>query len=699
MAAAHKNVEVAKKALAGLDMEQEDTFVIPRHLTTDRRVLESNKPQMGIAQTGVPTARPRSFFAKTLVNAAYPKLPITGFASQERVGEAMKARVFASGGTECTLGRIQKAYPARGVRPRLPVSALEAEAAMGRCGLVMEHLPAPALVPYPIVALPGQVSVTVNPNSDNGFPVLGKWGDPKAAQMCYELAMTVRQEIDKMGGDAWRWLRTAEKSKPYLVAVRGKAKGDYYSQDKVVGARMRFYNAFPRQVMLNMQTATQVMEQNARSVVSGVDVHSGMGVSLTHGGAGAMVEALEEQLKAHGWAYVHVGDDSWVIVRVGDKLIMFALDCSNFDLTQHGLVTEEVHKAFRRQLRCIDPVAADLWYAYARERLVVVVDAVVRRWKHAGPSGMPLQSKVNDVLMDVLINRLRGAVRTWTEPIVAEAVERVAADMGFSVKLEQYTELAAESIVDFLQREPFLFVGYYFHVRGGEVRVCADIPRTFAQVPYPSAGWTREKKDLQIIEAMRLGSISLNLGLPPADVEAAVQTFRDGAKNLVRDTLARFGDQVDERLRWAVQESPFGATTVPSLAGLLRALDRDPKLLWQPEAPLPATSQFVALTWADSVAEEEEREEAQYGVSYRRPRADLSVRAVQLPKVPAHTHPSTSRNDGRPAPTAVWGPPREARQPVALPGRRTRRRDGLAMREFHDALEDEWQEESSDDFL
>lgn len=693
-ARAYKKAENVIEVLSGLDMELSRSFVIPREHTVDERVRLSKGPAMALAKTGVPSARVRSAFAKALINRAYGALPAEGPFGKEAVGKAMAGKVYVDAGTEGALGRIALAYPRVSDRPRAPVSAAEASGAMERCGLRMDQLPLPALRPYPLIAQEGEASITVNPNADNGFPVLGKWTTPDAAVMCMELAVAVRRELERVE-DVGAWLRQAEADRPWLVACRGKAKGDYYSQEKVVEARMRFYNAFPRQMLMNMQIATQVLEQNSSNILSGVG-HSGIGISLVRGGCGDLVKALDAQLRKDGYAYVHVGDDSWVIIRRGGELIMFALDCSNFDLTQHGDVTREVHVAIRKQLERIDVKAARLWEAYARERLVVVVGAHVRRWKHAGPSGMPLQSKVNDVLMDVMINRLLaklGGTELLTAARVDLAVREAAASMGFVAKLEQFGVTRAQSLYEALERNPFLFIGYYFHVRDGEVRVFSDVPRTYAQVPFPTMKWHKTGRDLAIMEAMRLGSISLNLGRPLAELDESFDAFRREAVAHVKRAIEIFGDTDDARIRWAVGENVFGAEVVPSLSGLLKAMERPIEWLWTKELPMPHVSSFLPLdykSWADEVIEEEKREAELVGLSIARPLPDLSVRPARITQSREPTHPPTIANSGRPPPTAVWGPNKAPRDTTeGAPSRRARRRDGIAMRDFHQMLEEE----------
>lgn len=703
LAKSYQAIEAAQRLLAKLDMEVAPAIVIPKEMTMDKGLQAKAGIPLATAKKGVPVARIRTDTAKTLVNRVFGKLPDSGLFSREAVGAAMKGKVLVDAGTEGALGRLALAYPqAGGRRPARPVTRAEAAQAKVRCGLDFAAMPEAAMRRFPLLSTDLEAGVTVNPSSDNGFPVLAKWNTPGAAELCMRLAVSVRAELEK-SPDVGAWLRAKEIEQPWLVAVRGKAKADYYAQEKVTEARMRFYNAFPRQMMLIMQQATQVLEKNALHI--GVaPVHSGIGLTMVRKGADTLVKALQAQLDRSERAYVHVGDDSWVVVRRDGKIYMFALDASNFDLTQHGDVTMAVHEELRGELRRVDKVSAELWFQYARERLVVVTGTQVRRMKHAGPSGMPLQSKVNDMLMDVMVTRALDDLEygVLTEDRIAAAVEKAGSDMGFVVRLEQFWEGEAESLVDALEQVPFLFIGYYFHVRNGTVRCCADIPRTMAQLPYPALKWVELKKTLMVTEAVRLGSICLNLGMPTAALEPAFAEFRAAAIELLEKTLEVHGDQAGEDMKWALQDNPFvnsedePAFDVPSLQGLLKAVRKDPALLWltRPVELLPESQEMVAssvlvpVTWADQVEEEEETEAQAAGGTAVRP-TEIKVRGIRLPSGVRPTHPPTMMNDGRPPPTAVWLPDRpKARQvdPTLSAGKKARRKDGILRREYHDAL-------------
>lgn len=692
-----KKPEKVAELLAGKDMQVARSFYVPKEHTVCSAVLRKNGPALGLAKTGVPNIRQSNPWATKVVNRAFIHLPdeaLEPLWTRHKVGEAMKNKIMVDAGTEGSLGRLKKAYPGMEV-PKQPITVREAMRSLRSSGLYMGSRTRDELRPYPLFPVEGEKGVMVNPNSGNGFPVLGKWSDPLAAKKVQGLTMGLKAEMDRMApAQIPAWYEELMEKRPWLVALKGKTKGDYYAPDKVMRGEMRFYNEFPRQLMLIMQTATQVLEQNSQSIFDDVSSHSGIGISLTYGGAQKLVDRLQEQLDANGWAFVHVGDDSWVLKKVEDQIVMFALDCSNFDLTQHATVTKTVHRAIADELARVDERAAELWHCFARRRMVVVSGACVMIWDHAGPSGMPLQSKVNDVLMDVMIRRalalLEDATLEGLEEKVAQAVHTAGTDMGFSVKLEQCSVLPAQTVMDAIALRPFLFIGYYFHVKDGRVAVCCDVARTFAQLPFPSAGWQEGKKRIQAMEAMRLGSIVMNFGVPPVCLERAFDAFKTAACELVDEAL-RDGDVSDPKLRWAVQEQAWGATVEPSLKGLQRVLaERDLFAFWMEPKPVPQpATRPEPESWADEVEEEERATETRYTA---RPRMGPAPKPTPTRRGDVPTHPPTLANFGRPPPTAVWGPPKAPRV----------RRDEIVDRirrnldQEDERWEDEWEEEEDE---
>lgn len=672
-----------QKRLEGLDMQLAKSFNIDKQYCVEPAVLNKMGPALATAKLGALALRVRSGYAFQMGNAAWKEMPEEGVFGRGQVRTRVLETFFADGGVENTLGRVQLAYPKVGERPTHPPTRAEAQRALHGSGISLARLSDDALAPYPLYPTEvGGKSVSVNPKSSNGLPVLGKFETPGAADRVLGLAAGFRKELTRAAATTTgvaAWKERMEATNPQMVACLGKAKSDYYKVGKLTAGMLRFYNVLPRQIALNMQVATQPLE--ALALPFGAGSNSGHGVTLHHGGAAELVAELDRRLALEGRAFVHVGDDSWVLVKVREKICMFALDCSNFDLTQHSAVTSEVHAAIHRQLARIDAPAADLWLAYARSRLVVVAGSVVRKWPHAGPSGMPLQSKVNDMLMDVLIERALERNVDWTDAgAVDECLMGVGRGMGFAVRVEQHSAATATSVIGALEQNPFLFVGYYFFVREGGVRVFADWARQLAQLPYPGLKWMKSDKELKIIEAMRLGCFVQSLGTPPPALDAAMSAMRQFAIGLLETVLDHFGDQSDERLRWAVGESPLGPATSPSLSGLRNVLLLGDRRLWL-EKPLARPAE-VRAAWADIVEQEEEE---QVAARERVPTArGPALRPIVVPPRPPTTHPATARNDGRPPPTAVWAPPKAPRR---LAGDR---RGGRVLRD-----EDEWSEEDS----
>jgi hypothetical protein len=484
---------------------------------------------------------------------------------------------------------------------------------------------------------------------------------------------------DKVNG-VWNWIRKLEKTHPHLVAFKGKCKADTYSQEKIESFMLRFYNALPKQFVLIMQTVTQVLEEQSSNVLENTTSRSMHGVTLVRGGAEKLIQALDAQARSNnGQAYVHCGDDTMIHIITDNGVVMFSLDCSNFDITQHGMATLRIHQKLRDELAAVDPVAAQVWYALARERIVVMMSQLTAKWKHAGPSGMPLQSKVNDMLMDVCVQRLLEMCLDWEDrEMVDKFAQLVGRGMGLSIRLEDYEFVpGAKSVKEALAQKAFLFVGSRFHVREGYTYVCADIPRTYAQFPYPSLKWEKDKESLLLTEAIRCGSIAMNLGYPPEDLEASVEAFRKGCEKLLETAIRKFGANVEsERLRWAVQANPtMGDADVPlpSLEGLLFALRNWKNLFGRPAEPeslgeeLPHTTvhmhKAADLSWADAVDLEEQKEIlAAGGKLILRYQPKLAVlKQARLTYRQAPTHKTTAANWGRPPPTAVWGPDKPKR--------------------------------------
>jgi len=734
--------ETVQFALSSLAMAPQPAVAVQSRFCLDP-AYQGNRP-FYIAKTGRTSLRVRSAHAVTLLAKVVPMLPqqhvqtqyVDGIGvsrsedegrfTKSAVTKVMENKVYADAGTGLTLGRLGKYYPRAGSTIARPFTTEEAEIALQNCGLV---------APTNLRKITLE-EVRMNHKADNGLPVLGNLDTPGAAGMVLGLAKSVLDALahpQARGLEGVRkWYDNAIEQTPWLVAFLGKAKADYYAPSKIRGQEMRFYNALPRQILAVLQTVTQPFEQSARNALTlREDMYDGFrtaqGVSLVRGGAENLVAALQQQLEERGFGALHVGDDSWVVARVQERVVMFALDCSSFDLTQHNETTDTVHIAIRDQLMKLDPQVGALWYWLMRYRLVVVSGGVTRLWVHAGPSGMALQSKVNDMLMDILLQRLERVHQRSEETFgdvekLAEEISRLGKECGFTIKLEDYRIHGPDlkTIAECLVERWFKFIGYYFYAEVdlnldeeglGEVsllplsrkspprvHVVCDLPRTLAQVPYPSQKWLRSKDELEKVEAVRLGSIALGLGRPPmvavrptrgpmefvrlhgnpvkGTVTGAIRVFQREAMKLLERALLKYGDWDDERVRWAIQEHPnVGPVSQASLRGLLNAIQR-PDLLWEREAEMSSVSEFLS------------RDEA----------IEWPARVIKLPVIPApKQHGWTRYNDGRPPPTRPpWGPDKQPR--VAEDDFRPfeRARKGRAFKGGPSGFEEEeWRDEDS----
>jgi len=158
----------------------------------------------------------------------------------------------------------------------------------------------------------------------------------------------------------------------------------------------------------------------------------------------------------------------------------------------------------------------------------------------------------------------------------------------------------------------------------------------------------------------------LNMGMPPPSLEPAFAALDSGVQEVIVKALREYGDCEEEKLAWAVPESPFGPAVEKSLSGPLRAVQRGRARIWLDDPPLESFSLLLPLSdnWAELVEEEERKAIAEIvGREYRVPASRRLPRASKLAVPTPPTHPPTQRNDGRPAPTAVWTeakPPRQA---------------------------------------
>lgn len=198
---------------------------------------------------------------------------------------------------------------------------------------------------------------------------------------------------------------------------------------------------------------------------------------------------------------------------------------------------------------------------------------------------MPMQSKVNDVLMEILISRFMRNVMDHPEKEgTAEEFEgrmkAVGSRMGLVLKIEQFHRFEGVSTVrDALAIRPFLFVGYYFWRSEDQfVYPFIDLPRTMAQMAYPSGKWTASNKMFLRTEAMRLTSIAMGSGIAPPQLRTAQMALFQECERLLVAAIGSVDnpDEPDERLVWATQVAPLAMSgdTIALFAASLKGLQR-----------------------------------------------------------------------------------------------------------------------------
>lgn len=489
---------------------------------------------------------------------------VRGAYSPASVSAALRSGCMMSGGPQWSLGRLAKYLPAPGAVVMAPTRA-ELEAAME--GSMVWKPPEEGWRP--------PEKIMLNRDAELGFPFGGKGSNPEALDRHAKLSAQILARMRNEGAQV-EYSRMMEKE-PYLVLFKGKAKYDFYTLSKAGAGELRFYNVMPGWMKLALLPLTQSFEADCQPGPS-----TFQGRTLTRGGAAELVDRLNDELQRSSVAWVTCGDDTWVAVRHEEHVSMFALDCSSFDLTQHKAVTLPVHQEFRRRLAAYDPVLAELWFAGMRERLTTVSGSVVARMVHGGPSGYPLQSKVNDVLMQVFLVRLKAELVEHVElerhPVedfaqfLEAKVLSLGRQLGLVVRLEQYSRARVRSLGDALATNPFLFVGYHFSTGHDDgLRVFADFPRMLRQLPYKSSqGWfTKEELDVRMV--LKQAGVLLAAGIP-ADFNMPVF---ERALEEVRGALVRLQAVAPDVVRSVLGEFTFVEfpETCASLDGLVRALN------------------------------------------------------------------------------------------------------------------------------
>jgi len=586
-------------------------------------------------------------FAETAVQEFVKRLvPGNTWLNKESIKERGGLVVYATGNPEHTTKRWENLKSQAVAGP----SPAELQAAITACGLDLEAgQPLPRnrhyMQPKEKAAyfeskkkgygfdVEGEASpddmVTINPVANAGFPVLVTLNTEGAMERVVSLAVEIEWEVTKFlrsvgaqdvdeangkwtvplfqegrymlelrqrGGDKFwvlldlylEWYELAANQRPYMYAVQGKCKTDYYKLSKLEGREMRFYNVVPAQLGLIAKQATQAFEANAKNIMDDPLMYtSGQGLSYAHGGADAFVDALDLALASageYGIVHNHTGDDSLCFCLSTNRGWMLGLtvDLTHFDLTQDSKMTSDLDKEVARRLYAVNAPAALVWYGLRRKRLTVMAHTVPVWVENGGPSGLLLQSKVNDVLSEILWERLtlsiyRSGVLKREAPPEREELNAIfikeCTKMGFRGRLESFDVVRCQTVRDFVRAKPTLYLGYYLHYRQelDRVVVFADPARTCAQIRYPTTRFVKGIANFQLAERIRVASTILGMGIPPEGQEVAfgalVTYAREGLKD-VPDGLNL------PSMTWLLSQVEGGPEKEKDVAGLKSALGR-----------------------------------------------------------------------------------------------------------------------------
>jgi len=652
-------------------LRSEQPMVAPKYSSCNL-LTKDGKPKVILATAGPEGLSFRSYSgpanAISLTIAKKSRNNFTGLGvvadslQYSAIKASMESIVYTGGGAHTTLGRFAAIYPKRDDKRTLRVpSPTEVSRALVACGLGELNETRPHEL-----AGNGELQITVMKHSSNGYPTLGRFTDEAAANWHIDQARAFDQEIAgviaRAAGDAriavYEYIRRREDQVPHMFLYQGKGKDDYLKAEKALARKVRYYNVGPRYLTFVMQQATQTLNlsENHQTILTHpATVRTAMGITLNKGGADRLVDALEPTSE-DPIKYTHCGDDSWVVLRVGESIVMMSLDCTMYDLSQRGDIMAPVDRKIHEQLSRIKETAAHVWYALIRERRVVLSGTSVYQMKDGGPSGMPLQSTRNDMMMEIMLSRFRsealellefveeGQVGDFAEALQALAAQ-VADELGFTCRVDDTVIAPPDgdkplTLKQALKTHPFRFIGCIFHtVERSEstgtgsrpipdaATVMVDVPRMCAQLRFPRNVFQPNSDGFDVAEGIRIASIVSSLGIPTPAFEASFAAARSQTKEYLERLLAAYAEKPDVLARkeadaGLTEEAVFFegmfADVEPGLRGMLKCLRSPPENNFLPDTKARPIQEVIneidqrlaarpeKAGWADQMDDEQE---------------------------------------------------------------------------------------------
>jgi len=418
-----------------------------------------------------------------------------------------------------------------------------------------------------------------NPDVLRSFSALTLW-------MHGELLEAVSRGLDAKES-VWKVMNHWKDQMPYLIACYGKTKGDYYKVAKMEKAFLRFYVGPAKCPQMIAGQATQALEEDAESMLvmklAGKRGHSAQGIRMSYGGTQELMECMLEEVKKEMFSYAHCGDDTLFIWTFGDYHCLASVDASAYDLTQRAELTEPVDEAIYQRLREYDELAAAVWLYQNRQRIIVLENGETIETAHGGMSGTQLQSKRNDVIMDIVCQRLKrrfdlDAISFLDREEFDHQCRKVADELSLELRVEDFVGgKRGESVSQILSRTSIKFIGYGIHYLDGEYVPVIDLARALRQLPYPGTLWEANNHAFEAQEAVRIAQIVANFGIPPLGWERPLDVAR--AKALAFLMSAR--EKVRDRQVLVEGNSAFGLNLPGTLGGMIKFLSTPFAELWR----------------------------------------------------------------------------------------------------------------------
>ena len=652
---------------ADFDWQPKHAVELVPSLHSKEHVQKSNGPKYASVSMEPGTCRLRSAVGKQFINAGYAYLPEEHqYASREAVKQAIEKSIRVEGpGARMYLGRLSKHYRKKSkvykftrdpkddrIDVILIPSDEEARKSVKVVGCWLPDL-APevvaALEPLPIAVKHGEDGgVRITKKSANGLPTEGDSDNTQALKVAIGLAQRLAEHLVKAyakGGESEvavlvKHMRT---KLPHLTTCLGKCKADVYTMEKYENFELRFYNVVPRPILILCQSVTQMAANFKKNILQDDKEdpqHSYFGMSLAYGNAEKLFSVLQKQTEEGRPAYSVAGDDTIYVKTFayrGKKFtVMAAGDATSFDLTQLNEVTEPVHRFHRESLSTVNAPRAALWYEFMRERDVVIANTLVEGMGDCGVSGMAYQSEVNCSIASIFLERVDAALNDWFaelleveamhEPksvhaledfmdIISWTMQNEGRRLGLKMKIEDICGKETDNIKEILSERPFYYVGYFFHVINGMIVPFCDFKKTMAKGAYPSGPQLKDKRVVHKLEALRIASVVMSMGIPPLELYAPYTAMRSDAIVALRsliDAKDGGGDyEPQPGMEDYLDHTVLGPLLPNNAKGLLRLLVKPPEVLWcQPvfesfSDPAPSKEAPVTATgrWADQEEE------------------------------------------------------------------------------------------------